>query len=58
MRFWRYGIWFVGAAVWLLAAALSLRLHVPSRTLSDMAVALLFLAAGMFFSRQGRRPGS
>ncbi len=50
MRVWRYAIWFIGAAVWLLVAALSLRFRVPSRTLGSLAVAVVFFAAGMFFA--------
>lgn len=56
MRFWTYGIWFVGAGVWLLVAALSLRFHTPSRTLGSMAIAVLFFAAAMFFARNSPRP--
>lgn len=51
-----YGIWFLGAAVWLLVAALSLRFHVPSRTLGAIAIAVVFFAAGMFFARPGNQP--
>ncbi len=51
MRVWSYAIWFVGAAVWLLVAALSLRFGVRSRTLGALAVAVVFFAAGMFFAR-------
>ncbi len=56
MRSWTYGIWFVGAAVWLVVAALSLRFQVPSRTLEALAVAVVFFAAGMFFARPGNQP--
>ncbi len=55
MQAWGEAIWFVGSAVWLLVAALSLRFHAPGRTLGAMAVAVLFFAAGMFFSRSGGR---
>lgn len=55
MRVWRDAVWFVGAGVWLLVAALSLRFHAPGRTLGAMVVAVLFFAAGMFFSRAGVR---
>ncbi len=51
MPVWTYGIWFLGSAVWLLVAALSLRFHVPGRTLGALAVAVILFAAGMFFSR-------
>ncbi len=50
MRAWRYAIWFVGAAVWLAVAALSLRFRIPSRTLSSLAIAIVFFATGMFFA--------
>jgi hypothetical protein len=56
MRVLTYGIWFLGAAVWLLVAALSLRFHVPSRTLGAIAIAVVFFAAGMFFARPGNQP--
>ena len=50
MRVWSYVIWFIGAGVWLVVAALSLRFGIPSRTLGAMAIAILFFAAGMFFA--------
>ncbi len=56
MRAWRYGIWFVGAGVWLVVAALSLRFNVPSRTLGAIAVAVMFFAAGMFFAKNATPP--
>ena len=56
MRVWRYAIWFVGAAVWLLVAALSLRFGIRSRTLGAIAIAVVFFAAGMFFARLGEPP--
>lgn len=51
MKFWSYGIWFLGSAVWLLVAALSLRFHVPAQTLGSMLIAVLFFAVGMYFAR-------
>ena len=51
MRFWTYGIWFAGSAVWLLVTALSLRSHSAANTLGDLALAIIFFAAGMFFAR-------
>ena len=56
MQGWTYGIWFVGAGVWLVAAALSLRLHSQGRTLGALAVAIVFFAAGMFFQRAAGQP--
>ncbi len=53
MRVWTYAIWFVGAAVWLLVAALSLRFGIRSRTLGALAVAVVFFATGMFFANNG-----
>ena len=53
MRAWTYAIWFIGAAVWLLVAALSLRFDIRSRTLGALAVAVVFFAAGMFFANNG-----
>ncbi len=53
---WTYGIWFIGAAVWLVVAALSLRFHAPTHTLGALAIAVIFFAAGMFFSKQSNQP--
>ncbi len=54
--FWRWGIWFTAAAVWLLVAALSLRFHSPARTLGLLLVAVVFFLAGMFFAKQPGPP--
>ena len=51
MRAWSYGIWFVGAAVWLGVAALSLHFRMPSRTLGALAVAVVFFTVGMSFTK-------
>ncbi len=56
MPVWTYGIWFLGSAVWLVVAALSLRFHAPGHTLGAIAVAVIFFAAGMFFSRPENQP--
>lgn len=48
---WAYGIWFVGAGVWLVVAALSLPSHMRANTLGALAVAVMFFAAGMYFSK-------
>lgn len=56
MQAWTYAIWFVGAGVWLLVAALSLRGQQRGLTLGALAVAVLFFAAGMYFSKPGNQP--
>jgi hypothetical protein len=48
-------IWFVGAAVWFLNAVLGMHRHALGRGLLSAAVAAMFLAAGMFFRKQGTR---
>ena len=56
MPVWTYGIWFLGSAVWLVVAALSLRFHAPAHTLGAIAIAIIFFAAGMFFSWPENQP--
>jgi hypothetical protein len=47
-------IWFIGCAAWIADGVLQLRLHaLPHAELAFM-VALVFLAAGIFYSRQQR----
>jgi hypothetical protein len=48
-------IWFVGAGAWFLDAALVLHRGALGRGLLAVAVSAMFLAAGMFFSKQARR---
>lgn len=48
-------IWFLGAAVWFLDAALSMRHGALGRGLANAAVSVLFLVVGMIFRRQARR---
>ncbi len=48
-------IWFLGAAVWFLDAALSMRHGALGRGLANAAVSVLFLVVGMLFRRQARR---
>jgi hypothetical protein len=50
---WKEAIWFVGAGVWLLVAALALHAHARQHALGAIVVALVFLAAGKFFARYG-----
>ena len=49
-------IWYVGAAVWFLNAALAMHHGVLRRGIANAAVAAVFLAAGIFFRRQAKRP--
>ncbi|MGB6134732.1 MAG: hypothetical protein WBG54_23345 [Acidobacteriaceae bacterium] len=48
-------IWFLGAAVWFIDAALSMRHGALGRGLFNAAISALFLAIGMIFRRLGRR---
>jgi hypothetical protein len=50
-----YIIWFVGAVVWLVDAALQLNAGSRPHTLLAAAVSLLFLIAGVVFRRQALR---
>jgi hypothetical protein len=47
-------IWFVGAAAWFFSALLSMHRHALAEGLLGAALAVLFLAAGMFFRRRAR----
>jgi hypothetical protein len=58
-------IWYLGAAVWFLNAALAMRHGNLRMGLTNAAISAVFLAAGIFFGRQakgssgrgnGRRP--
>lgn len=49
-------IWYVGAAVWFLNAALAMRHGNLRLGLTNAAISAAFLAAGLFFRRQSRRP--
>ncbi|WP_158751030.1 hypothetical protein [Acidobacterium sp. S8] len=55
MRSNSYIIWFVGAVVWLVDAALQLNAGSRPHTLLAAAVSLLFLIAGVVFRRQALR---
>jgi threonine/homoserine efflux transporter RhtA len=49
-------IWYLGAAVWFLNAALAMR-HSNLRVgMTNALIAAVFLAAGIFFGRQAKRP--
>jgi len=50
-----YMIWFVGAVVWWIDAALHLHAGSRNHALLAIAVSLLFLAAGMVFRKQAMR---
>jgi len=45
-------IWFVGAGAWALDGAISLHLHAWLNAKIELTVAMIFLAAGMFYRQQ------
>jgi hypothetical protein len=47
-------LWFVGFAAWVFDGIVSLRLHSPQRAQLAFMVALVFLAAGLFYRKQKR----
>jgi hypothetical protein len=49
-------IWYLGAAVWFLNAALSMHHGVLRRGIVDAAIAAVFLAVGVLLRRLERRP--
>jgi hypothetical protein len=49
-------IWYVGAAVWFLNAALAMHHGNLRLGVTNAAIAAVFLAAGLFFRRMARRP--
>lgn len=51
---WVAWIWFVGFAVWIVDAAISLRLRSMQHAQLAFLVAMVFLAAGFFYRRQQR----
>ncbi|HYK35562.1 hypothetical protein [Alloacidobacterium sp.] len=55
MREHSYIIWFVGAVVWWIDAALHLHAGSLGHALLAIAISLLFLAAGVLFRRQALR---
>jgi len=50
-----YIIWFVGAVVWWIDAALNLHAGARMHALLAIAISLLFLVAGVIFRRQALR---
>jgi LPXTG-motif cell wall-anchored protein len=50
-----YIIWFVGAVVWWIDAALHLNTGSRTHALLAIGISLLFLAAGVVFRRQALR---
>ena len=48
-------IWYIGAAVWFINAALAMRHGSLRSGLANAAIAAVFLAAGVFFGRMTRR---
>jgi hypothetical protein len=48
-------IWFLGAAVWFLDAALGMRKGALRSGLTAAAISAVFLAIGIFFRRQAKR---
>jgi hypothetical protein len=48
-------IWYLGAAVWFLNAALSMHAGSLRRGLTDAAISAVFLAVGIYLGRQGKR---
>jgi hypothetical protein len=51
---WTRWIWFVGCAVWVVDASVSIRLHDGPHAKLAMAVAAVFLVAGLFYQAQKR----
>ena len=49
-------IWYLGAAVWFLNAALAMHHGNLRLGLTNAAISAVFLAAGLFFRRQTKRP--
>jgi hypothetical protein len=48
-------IWYLGAAVWFLNAALAMRHGNLRMGVTNAVISAVFLAAGIFFGRQGKR---
>lgn len=49
-------IWYLGAAVWFLNAALGMHAGALRRGLADAGISAVFLAVGIYLRRQGKRP--
>jgi hypothetical protein len=50
-------IWFLGSAAWLVDAGVSLHFNNRPHAILALCIAFLFLGAGLFYNRQGNRPG-
>lgn len=50
-------IWYLGAAVWFLNAALAMYHGKLRLGLANAAISAVFLAAGVFFGKQTKRSG-
>ena len=48
-------IWYLGSAVWFLNAALAMHRANLRLGLTNAVISAVFLAAGIFFGRQGKR---
>ncbi|HTH52370.1 MAG TPA: hypothetical protein VL495_00385 [Edaphobacter sp.] len=51
---WVAWIWFTGFLVWVIDGVISLRFHAPQHAQLAFLVAMVFLAAGIFYRRQQR----
>jgi hypothetical protein len=49
-------IWYVGAAVWFLDAAIAMHRGELRPGLTDAAISAIFLAVGVLLGRMSRRP--
>jgi hypothetical protein len=49
-------IWYLGAAVWFVNAALAMYHGKLRLGLANAGISAVFLAAGIFFAKQARRP--
>jgi hypothetical protein len=49
-------IWYLGAAVWFLNAALAMHHGQLRLGLTNALISAVFLAAGVFFGKQAKRP--
>lgn len=55
MRMRRFAwIWFAGTLAWLVDAGVSMRLHSTQHATLAIMLALVFFAAGLFYSQQKR----
>jgi hypothetical protein len=45
-------IWFLGCAAWLVNGVVNLQLHSPAQARLAFTIAMVFLAAGLFYRNQ------